>query len=134
ITELQNGDLYIAYYGGSGEYGDDSGVYGTRKPHGEAKWSTPLRIKPPPKWPEGNAVVWQAPDNTVWLFSVVRPGATWSTSRIVVRISSDGAKTWQQPTPLTTEAGTMVRAKPIVLRGGDYLLPIYHETGNDREW
>jgi predicted neuraminidase len=27
----------------------------------------------------------------------------------------------------------MVRGKPIVLAGGDYLLPIYHETGNDPE-
>ena len=42
-------------------------------------------------------------------------------------------KTWQEPTPLTTEAGTMVRAKPIVLADGDYLLPIYRETGNDPE-
>jgi predicted neuraminidase len=64
---------------------------------------------------------------------VIRSGATWSSSRIVARISHDGAKTWQQPTPLTSEAGTMVRAKPIVLQGGDYVLPIYHETGNDRE-
>src|SRR5262249_59639634 len=67
------------------------------------------------------------------LFSVIRPGATWSSSRIVARISRDGAQTWQEPTPLTTEAGTMVRGKPIVLPGGDYLLPIYHETGEDRE-
>ncbi len=26
ITQLANGDLYIAYYGGSGEYGDDTAV------------------------------------------------------------------------------------------------------------
>src|SRR5437870_10356991 len=68
ITELQNGDLYIAYYGGSGEYGDDSGVYATRKAKGQAKRSAPQRIKPAPQWPEGNAVVWQAPDGVVWLF------------------------------------------------------------------
>jgi predicted neuraminidase len=134
ITELQNGDLYLAYYGGSGEYGSDSGVYGARRRQGEATWSRPERIGPPPKWPEGNAVVWQAPDGLVWLFSVVRPGATWSTSRIVLRTSRDAAKTWSAPQALTTEAGTMVRAKPIVLAGGDYLLPIYHETGNDPEW
>ena len=131
ITELHNGDLYLAYYGGSGEYGADSGVYAARLRKGETKWSRPERIAPPPKWPEGNAVVWQAPDGIVWLFSVVRPGATWSTSRIVTRTSSDGAKSWSEPQPLTTEAGTMVRSKPIVLASGDYLLPIYHETGND---
>ena len=27
----------------------------------------------------------------------------------------------------------MVRGRPIVLKDGDYLLPIYHETGNDPE-
>jgi predicted neuraminidase len=133
ITELDNGDLYLVYYGGSGEYAEDSGVFGARLRKGESRWSRPERITPKPRFPEGNAVVWQAPDGLVWLFSVIRPGATWSSSRIVARVSRDGAKTWQEPTPLTTEAGTMVRAKPIVLNGGDYLLPIYHETGNDRE-
>ena len=56
ITELHNGDLYLAYYGGSGEYGADSGVYAARLRKGETKWSRPERIAPPPKWPEGNAV------------------------------------------------------------------------------
>src|SRR6202011_5649566 len=99
----------------------------------ETKWSTPKAITPRPKQPEGNAVVWQAPDGIVWLFSVTRHGTTWSTSRIVARISTDAAETWQEPQELTTEAGTMVRSKPIVLNGGDYLLPIYHETGHDPE-
>jgi predicted neuraminidase len=133
FTELINGDLYLAYYGGSGEYADDATVYGARLKKGQAKWSAPQPLTPRPSWPEGNPVVWQAPDGKVWLFSVVRPGATWSTSRIMARISTDGAWSWQPPTSLTTEPGTMVRARPIVLAGGDYLLPIYHETGNDPE-
>lgn len=133
ITELDNGDLLLVYYGGSGEYADDSTVYSARLRKGETKWSSPRPVTPRPQFPEGNPVVWQAPDGIVWLFSVVRSGATWSTSRIMSRISTDGAETWQEPIPLTTEAGTMVRSKPIVLPCGDYLLPIYHETGNDRE-
>ena len=133
ITELDNGDLYLVYYGGSGEYAADAAVFGARRRKAESQWSMPEAITPKPKSPEGNAVVWQGPDGLVWLFSVIRPGATWSTSRIAVRVSRDRAQTWEPPTPLTSEAGTMVRAKPIVLKGGDYLLPIYHETGNDRE-
>src|SRR5437868_7009236 len=77
LTELDNGDLYLVYYGGSGEYSDDSGVYGARLPKGQSRWTKPERITPKPKFPEGNAVVWQAPDGLVWLFSVIRPGATW---------------------------------------------------------
>jgi predicted neuraminidase len=133
LTELANGDLYLAYYGGSGEYTADSTVYGARLRRGAARWSRPEPITPRPSWPEGNPVVWQAPDGRVWLFSVVRQGATWSTSRIMARVSMDGAATWNKPSALTSEAGTMVRAKPVVLAGGDYLLPIYHETGNDPE-
>jgi predicted neuraminidase len=154
ITELQNGNLYLVYYGGAGEYSDDATVHGARRRKGESRWSAPKTIQPQPKFPEGNAVVWQAPgrvevfpgtpsgtepkgcpapDGVVWLFSVTRHGATWSTSRIVARTSTDGAETWTQPVELTTEAGTMVRGRPIVLADGDYLLPIYHETGHDPE-
>ncbi|HEV3204307.1 MAG TPA: exo-alpha-sialidase, partial [Gemmataceae bacterium] len=133
ITELINGDLYLVYYGGPGEYSDASTVYGARLKKGAAKWSAPLAITPRPKEPQGNAVVWQAPNGIVWLFSVSRHGPTWSTSRIIVRTSADGAMTWTDPSSVTTEAGTMVRGKPIVLASGDYLLPIYHETGNDTE-
>ncbi len=134
IAELANGDLYLVYYGGSGEYTADSTVYGSRLRKGTKHWSRPQPLTPRPRWPEGNAVVWQAPDGVVWIFSVVRPGATWSTSRIMARRSHDGAVTWSTPEPLTTEAGTMVRARPIVLAGGEYLLPIYRETGNDPEF
>src|SRR5947208_9851703 len=69
ITELHNGDLYLVYYGGSGEYSADSTVFGARLRKGESKWSRPKPITPRPRWPEGNAVVWQAPDGIVWRFS-----------------------------------------------------------------
>jgi predicted neuraminidase len=134
LTELANGDLLIAYYGGPGEYSDASTVYTTRLAKGASQWTKPQAITPRPKEPEGNAVVWQAPDGVVWLFNVTRHGETWSESKIIVRTSTDGAKTWQEPKPLATEAGMMVRGKPIVLKNGDYLLPVYHETGRDREF
>src|SRR5262245_20910245 len=64
ITELQNGDLYLVYYGGPGEYSDDSTVRGARRPKAVAglseaghSWSMPKTIEPRPKFPEGNAVV-----------------------------------------------------------------------------
>ena len=34
---------------------------------------------------------------------------------------------------LSFEQGMMVRGRPIVLGNGDYLLPVYHETGQDTE-
>lgn len=133
ITQLANGDLYLAYYGGSGEYGDDTAVYGARRDAATRRWSHPEVIADTPDRSEGNPVVWQAPDGKVWLFYVNRYGATWSTSRIKAKISVDGAHTWSDSFLLTFEEGTMVRGQPIVLADGDYLLPVYHETGDDRE-
>src|SRR5258708_8367678 len=44
FTELANGDLYLAYYGGSGEYATDTAVYGARLPQGSRQWTPPRGI------------------------------------------------------------------------------------------
>ena len=133
ITELDNGDLYIAYYGGTGEYEDDSKVWGMRKVKGTDAWTEPVCIADTPFRGEGNPVVWQAPDGLVWLFYVQRYGDTWSESRIKAKISKDGAQTWSDSFMITFEQGMMVQGLPTVLDDGTYLLPAYHETGSDRE-
>ena len=133
LEELANGDLYLVYYGGQGEYTNDTSVFGSRLAKGSAEWTKPVVIAHDPFRSLGNGVIWQGPDGTVWLFYVVRFGATWSDSRIQVKLSTDGAKTWSDPSLLTLEAGMMVRNRPIVLSDGAYLLPIYRETGADTE-
>jgi predicted neuraminidase len=132
ITELRSGDLYLVYYGGSGEYALDTGVFGARKAK-DGKWTEPRLIAGDPFRSVGNGVVWQAPDGIVWLFYVVRYGSTWSTSRIQGKISRDNAQTWSDSFVVSDVEGTMVRNHPIVLSDGNYLLPVYHETGNDTE-
>ena len=133
MTELRNGDLYLVYYGGAGEYAVDTGVFGSRLRKGETAWSPPERIAHDPFRSVGNAVVWEAPDGLVWLFYVVRYGDTWSTSRVQAKVSRDQAQTWSDASMLVMEEGTLVRNRPIALSSGDYLLPLYHETGHDTE-
>jgi predicted neuraminidase len=133
IEELANGDLYIAYYGGEGEYEGDTAVFGSRLAKGATQWTRPQKIADTPDRSEGNAVVWQEPGGPVWLFYVVRYGDTWSDSNVKYKRSTDNAKTWGDSDVLSFEKGTMVRSQPIVLTNGDYLLPVYHETGADRE-
>ncbi|HUW60471.1 MAG TPA: sialidase family protein [Candidatus Bathyarchaeia archaeon] len=133
ITELASGDLYLAYYGGSGEYHPDTAVYGARLKKGSTEWDTPVPIADTPFHSDGNPVVWQAPDGVVWLFHVVRYGDTWSDSRIHAKISRDEGTSWSDSFVLADERGMMVRSQPLLLDNGDYLLPIYHETGHDRE-
>lgn len=133
ITELRNGDLYLVYYGGDGEYAPDTAVFGARLAKGQTTWLAPRAIARDPFRSVGNAVVWQAPDDVVWLFYVVRFGATWSTSRIQAKISRDNAETWSDAFAISLDEGMMVRNRPIVLASGDYLLPVYQETGHDTE-
>lgn len=133
MAELDNGDLYLVYYGGEGEYATDTSVFGARLKKGTNQWSTPVPIAHDPFRSVGNGVIWQAPDGLVWLFYVVRYGETWSTSRIQFKVSKDHAETWSDASVLSMNEGDMVRGRPIVLKGGDYLLPIYHETGHDPE-
>src|SRR5437588_379700 len=133
ITELTNGDLYLVYYGGKGEYASDTGVFGARLRNHSRRWTRPVRIAHDPFRSVGNAVIWQAPDRVVWLFYTVRWGATWGTSRIQAKVSRDGARTWSDSMVITETPGTMVRGRPITLDSGEYLLPIYQETGRDTE-
>lgn len=133
IAELANGDLYLVYYGGDGEYAVDTGVFGARLKRGSSHWSPPKRIAHDPFASLGNGVVWQAPDGAVWLFYVVRPGETWSSSFIQAKVSHDNAKTWSDSFLISAVQGMMVRGQPIVLDTGEYLLPVYHETGFDTE-
>src|SRR4051812_35014946 len=133
LAELDNGDLYLVYYGGEGEYATATGVFGSRRKKGEATWSAPVAVARDPLRSVGNGVVWQAPDGLVWLFYVVRDGATWSTSRVQLKISKDRGASWSDASVLSNEPGMMVRNRPIVLADGTYLLPCYHETGHDPE-
>jgi len=134
MTELDNGDLYLVYYGGAGEYATDTNVYGSRLKGGAGQaWTAPKVIAHDPFRSVGNGVIWQAPDGLVWLFYVVRFGDVWSTSRIQAKVSTDRAETWSDAFPLVLDEGMMVRNRPIVLSNGNYLLPIYLETGQDTE-
>jgi predicted neuraminidase len=133
IAELANGDLYIVWYGGAGEYAVQTAVWGTRIRKGESEWSEPKPIARDPLRSLGNGVIWQASDGTVWLFYVVRHGKTWSDSRIQGKISKDNGETWSDSFVVSEKPGMMVRGRPLELSHGRFILPVYHETGHDSE-
>ena len=130
---LDNGDLYLAYYGGGGEYVGDSCVWGMRKAAGSSEWTKPAVIADTPFHTEGNPVIWQAPDGVLWLFYVQNYGDTWSDSRVKGKISKDHGQTWSDSFMVAWEKGMMVRNYPVEMDDGHFLLPVYRETGHDRE-
>ena len=105
MTELDNGDLYLVYYGGGGEYADETAVFGARKPKGGA-WEQPRKIASDPFRSLGNGVIWQSPDGLVWLFYVVRFGDTWSSSRIQVKVSRKDVVVRARPGYRAPKGGT----------------------------
>jgi len=134
FDQLRNGDLYLVFFTGRGEYNDNrAAVFGSRLKKGGGRWSPPVAIASDPFHSLGNPVVWQAPDGLVWLFYVSRYGTHWADSRIAAKISRDGARTWSDSFTIAFEEGMMVRAHPVVLRNGDCVLPVYQETGRDPE-
>lgn len=134
IEELPNGDLYLAFYGGDGEYESNTADYGSRRTKGSMQWSPPAKIADTPDRSDGNPVVWQEPGGPLWLFYVVRYGETWSESVIKYKLSFDNGQSWSDSELLSFEKGLMVRSQPIQLANGDFLLPIYHERGHDKEF
>ena len=46
LTELANGDLFLAWYGGDGEYAPGTAVWGSRLTGG--KWSPPVKLAQDP--------------------------------------------------------------------------------------
>src|SRR5215470_12789366 len=58
IAELKSGDLYLAYYGGEGEYAVDTAVYGARLNKGATTWTKPEPIARNPFQSMGNPVLW----------------------------------------------------------------------------
>ena len=52
---------------------------------------------------------------------------------IVAKLSRDDGHTWSDSFMVAMEEGMMVRSRPLLLADGDYLLPVYRETGHDQE-
>src|SRR5262245_8884482 len=114
FDELQNGDLYLVFFSGRGEYNDNNAaVFGARLVKDGTQWSAPAAIARDPFHSLGNPVIWQAPDGLVWLFFVSRYGTHWADSRIAGKVSRDGARTWSDSFMIACDDGMMVRGHPI---------------------
>ncbi len=132
--ELENGDILLVYYSGSGEYGRDTAIYGTRLDRTKNRWSRSRIIADEPHKAEGNPALWRAPDGRLWMFYPVRQGDSWATARLAAKASDDDGATWADASPPTDEAGFMTRARPITLPDGSCLLPVDFNPSTDPEF
>ena len=128
ITLLPNGNLMVAWYAGSYEGAPDVAILQSKFSHKRNYWSQPKIFVDTPGKCDGNPVLFVDKRKRVWLFFVTMYGRDWSTCKIKCIISEDCGETWSAIRILRDEFGWMVRTKPLTLRNGAILLPVYDEV------
>ena len=114
--------LVAAWFAGSGEGRPDVGIWISR--HERGRWSPPVEVADGVQ-PDGarhpcwNPVLFQPSDGPLLLFYKVGPSprAWWA----LVRVSSDGGRTWSAAAKLPDGILGPIRAKPVEGAGGELL-------------
>lgn len=128
IIHLSNGEMLIAWFGGTMEGHPDVDIWCARKQKG--KWSEPFKICSEEGMPHWNPVFFEGDNGIIYLYYKV--GQTipkWSTKYIQ---STDGGNSWSAPNELVKgDIGGRgpVRSKSIILENGTWLAPASIEGG-----
>ena len=145
ITQAANGDLLVAWYGGSYESADDQALFLSRRRKGGRSWSTPKALMRDSAQPPGNAVIFRTGGKRlciVWArMEASRPlrrGGGWGQTRLFIRTSEDHGFTWSKDKPFLGGLHEGMRNVPITLASGELLLPLAHSfaktTDGGRTW
>lgn len=134
LTQTRGGALLCAFYAGDYEKAPNQAIFmawGQPQGDGTVAWRfEPSPLVDTPGKADGNPVLFTAPDGAVWLFFVTLQGQSWATALLFAMRSLDDGRSWTAPQLLSAVQGYMVRTKPLVLRDGAWLLPLYDE----RRW
>lgn len=134
ITELKDGSLKAAWFGGAFEGSPDVGIWTSVKK--ENLWSAPSEIatgviNDSLRYPCWNPVFFRSNDGFLSLYYKVGPNPRewWG----MVMQSGDEGKSWSLPQKLPAGILGPIKNKPITLASGVILSPSSTETKND-EW
>ncbi len=129
IGEMPNGDLLIAWVGGSKEAARDTAIIASRRRKGEATWGVRVVVSSNVDQGHANPVLFVDDQRTVWLFYSELIGAgQLCLSKVFSRTSNDSGMTWGPPKSAVDSLCLLGRNKPIMLRSGEWLLPLYWEA------
>ncbi|MCP4172611.1 MAG: exo-alpha-sialidase [Fuerstiella sp.] len=140
ITQLNNGQLLAAWFGGAREGAKDVDIYCSRRLNSYQEWTVPTIIASRKQTTRdlnryikklGNPILFADADGRVWLFYVTVSVGGWSGSSVTVRYSDDNGKTWSTANRLVTSpflnVSTLAKGSPVQCESGHLLLPVYHE-------
>ena len=140
ITQLHDGRMLAAWFGGSREGAGDVKIYLSGLQPGSDKWSEPVVIASREQTTAelnryiaklGNPILFADSRKRLWLFYVTVSVGGWSGSSITLRYSDDDGESWSPAQRLVTSpflnVSTLVKGCPIECEAGQLLLPVYHE-------
>jgi predicted neuraminidase len=90
IVELPNGDLFVAWFHGSGERtADDVVIRGARWIRKTGQWTEPFLLADTPGFPDTNCVVYLDSKERLWLFWPVILANRWESALMKYKVSTD---------------------------------------------
>ena len=128
IIQLSDGDMFCAWYSGKNEGAKDVAVWASRYERKTNQWTPPYVLADTPKKPEGNPVLFAAPDGKVYLYFVTIEGFNWAMSSIKYIVSEDGGKNFGPVRIFRKKWGWMPRNHLVQLASGEILFPLYDEV------
>lgn len=139
LTQLPDGGMLAAWFGGTREGAKDVRVYTARST--DSGWSpaTPVASRYDTMndlgcyiLKLGNPVLFTDSNDRVWLYYVVVSVGGWSGSSIATKYSDDFGETWSPAKRLITSPtlniSTLVKGRPHETNAGFIALPVYHES------
>jgi predicted neuraminidase len=140
ITQLSDGRMIAAWFGGTREGAKDVSIYGAHWDKQTRSWGTPSVIVDAGSASRelgryvkkvGNPVLHCDQSGRVWLYYVTVSVGGWSGSFVTVKYSDDGGACWSDSKRLLSSPffniSNLVRSVPLEMTDGSILLPVYHE-------
>jgi predicted neuraminidase len=124
LMPLADGSLACVWFGGTQEGVADISIWFSRFVKGE--WSAPVKLSEDATRSEQNPILFPAPDGALWLLHTAQKSGNQDTAVVRYRVSKDNGAAWGPVGTLFEHAGIFVRQPVVVLRNGDWLIPIFH--------
>ena len=129
IVQVPSGDLLTVWVSGSAEAAGDTAIVVSRRIAGSAQWTDPIIVADTPDAGDANPTLLVDPSGMVWLFFVSLIGeGNLCLGQVVVQTSTDDGRTWSTPREALGGLCTLIKNKPIILRGGRWVLPAYQQA------
>jgi predicted neuraminidase len=131
LFSMINGDMLCTWFSGTKEGRPNISVVISRMKAGNNEWDKPVVLKDDPTRSEQNPVLFETNDGKLWIIYTAQISIHQDTAIVRYRTSQDNGYTWSEPKTLFDKPGTFVRQPPVILNGGELLLPAYYSLKSD---